>query len=215
MEKATSVSVRQLERYPIYLKYLISMRNSGVTTLSSPIIARAMKCSEEQVRKDFQAIARSAGKPGTGRDINSMIEDLEKFLGYNDVSDAIIVGVGGLGGAFMKFKGFDDFGLNILAGFDCDPLKVGTEINGKKIFSLDKLENLVERLNVNIAILTTPSDAAQEVCDLLVKSGIKAIWNFVPVHLNVSDDVIVENVDLASSLAILSHRLNNKLKGEI
>ena len=210
MESVQSVTTRQLERYPIYLKYLRSMKESGVLFITSPLIARALSLTEEQVRKDLQLVSREQGKPNQGRDIKNLIEDIENFLGYNDTSNAVIVGVGSLGEAFMKYKGFSDFGLNILAGFDVDENKIGKSINSKQIFSLDKLENLVERLQVHIAILTVPQEAAQEVVEILEKSGIKGIWNFVPTHLNVSKDIVVQNVNLASSLAILSNKIDKK-----
>lgn len=100
-------------------------------------------------------------------------------------------------------------GLHILAGFDIDPSVVGTTINGKQIFSVNKLSNLVKRLNVKIAILTVPAYAANLVSEQLVKAGIKAIWNFAPTHLDVSNEIVVENVNLASSLAKLSHKLRS------
>lgn|SRR5574344_1157971 len=214
MIELKGISPRQLERYPVYLKYLVSMHDSGVVNVSAPMIARALDLTEEQVRKDLQAISTSEGKPKAGRDVKELIEDLRNFLGYNNVSDAIIVGTGHLGEAFMNYKGFDTFGLNILAGFDSDNSKVGKIVNGKEIFSTDKLDNLIERLNVKIAILTLPSDAAQEITDKLVEAGIRAIWNFAPIHLNVPENVVVENVNLASSLAVLSHKLRIKIEKE-
>ena len=214
MEEEKYVSIKQLERFPIYLKYLISMRDYGISNISSPIVAKALGFSEEQVRKDLQIVSKCEGKPKSGRDINELIKDIENFLGYNNTSDAIIVGVGHLGEAFMRYGGFSSFGLNILAGFDVDESKIGQEINGKKVFDVKRIENLVPRLNVHIAIITTPSEVSQSIVDTLVASGIKAIWNFAPVHLNVPKEVVLENVNLASSLAILSHKLKLKLEKE-
>lgn len=209
MEKIRTVTIKQLGRYPIYLKFLKSSRDLGSKSTSAPIIAKGLGFSEEQVRKDLQVVASSSGKPKAGRDINEIIEDIETFLGYNDVSDAIIVGVGHLGEAFLNYKGFDEFGLNILVGFDNNPNKIGKVVNNRTIYSIDKLENLVPRLNVHIAILTVPIGVAQTITDELVRCGIKGIWNFVPTHLDVADDVVVENVNLASSLAVLSHKLRD------
>lgn len=209
-----TVSVKQLQRFPVYLKYLISMREAGVTTITGPLIARALKFSEEQVRKDLQVVTTTKGKPNKGRDIQSLIQDIESFLGYHNNRDAILVGVGHLGEAFMNYHGFEDFGLNILAGFDIDENKMNQKINGKPIFPMSKLENLVQRLQVRIAILTTPADVSQEVAKSLEKAGIQAIWNFSPVSLDVSENVVVENVNLASSLAVLSHKLQKKFEEE-
>lgn len=207
-----TVSVRQLERYPHYLNLLLSLRNSGVETITTLTISQLMGNSEEQVRKDFQVVTRESGTPGKARDINILIDDLKNYLGYNTESKAIVVGVGHLGNAFMSFSGFDDFGLNVVAGFDVDNKIIGTEVNGKPVYSIYEIDKIIRQIGVEIAILTTPKKVAQEVANRLANSGIKAIWNFVPIKLDV-ENVIVENVELASSLAILSHKLN-QLKGE-
>lgn len=205
-------SQNQLERYPIYLKYLHVQKDNGEVYITASNIAKKLQLNEELVKKDLQSIATTSGKPKVGRLIDDLIKDLDNFLGYCNVNDAIIVGVGSLGSAFLKYDGFASFGLNILAGFDINPELIGTSINGKKIFSVNKLENLIERLKVKIAILTVPANVANEISDILVKSGIKAIWNFAPTHLDVSSKIVVENVNLASSLAKLSHKLKNKLE---
>lgn len=208
-----SISIKQLRRYPVYLKFLISMREDGINTITSPLIAQALDLSEELVRKDLQLVTSSKGVPSKGRDINQLIDDIEEFLGYHNNRDAIIIGVGHLGTAFMNFEGFADYGLNILIGFDIDENKIGKSINGKQIFSMDKLEDLITRLNIHLAILTTPSSVSQQVAERLEKAGILAIWNFSSERLIVGENIVVENVNLASSLAVLSHKLTKKLGG--
>lgn len=206
------VSERQLERLPIYLKYLLSMRDSGLKTISSPMIANALSFSEEQVRKDLQVVSSNNGKPKLGRDINELIEDIKSFLHYDNLVKAAVVGVGHLGKALMNYKGFNDFGLDIICGFDIDTNIVGTQINGKDIYSVYQLSNKIEELGLEIAILSVPLSVAQDNADRLVNAGIKGIWNFVPVHLDVKDDVVIENINMASSFAILQHKLSNKEK---
>ena len=206
------VSERQLERFPIYLKYLLSMRDSGFKTISSPVIANALSFSEEQVRKDLQVVSSNNGKPKLGRDINEIIEDIKAFLHYDNPTKAAVVGVGHLGKALMNYKGFNDFGLDIVCGFDIDSNLVGSQVNGKDIYSVYQLSNKIDELGLEIAILAVPLSAAQDNADRLVNAGIKGIWNFVPVHLNVGDDVVIENINMASSFAILQHKLSNKEK---
>ena len=206
------VSERQLERFPIYLKYLLSMRDSGYMTISSPVIANALSFSEEQVRKDLQVVSSNNGKPKLGRDINELIEDIKAFLHYDNLTKAAVVGVGHLGKALMNYKGFNDFGLDIVCGFDIDSNLVGSQVNGKDIYSVYQLSNKIDELGLEIAILAVPLSAAQDNADRLVNAGIKGIWNFVPVHLNVGDDVVIENINMASSFAILQHKLSNKEK---
>ena len=205
-----TISNRQLERFPIYLKYLLSIRDSDLVDISAPSIGKALGFSSEQVRKDLQVVAKSEGKPNRGRDINGLIKDIQSFLGYDVVDNAIIIGVGHLGKAFMNYAGFKEFGLNIIAGFDIDKSLIGQKINDKPIYDLTNLEEIMEYMNVKVAIISVPSSSAQDVVNRVVNIGIKGIWNFVPTHIAVPEDVVIENVNLASSLAVLSHKLRSK-----
>lgn len=202
-----NISKRQLERYPIYLKYLLSLKGGSSNNISSPMIAKALGLSEEIVRKDLQVVSKQSGKPNQGRNIDELIKDIQSFLEYDKIDDAIIVGVGHLGKAFMNYDGFSSFGLNIVAGFDVNEKIIGTKINNKPIYSLYSLQSIIANLEAKIAILAVPSDAAQQAANQLVNCGIRAIWNFVPIHIDVPEDVVTENVNLASSLAVLSHKL--------
>lgn len=205
-----NVSKPQLERYPLYLTYLKNLDSNSY--VSSSKLAKDLDLNEEQVRKDLQVVSKRKGKPRMGREVRLLIKDLEVFLGYHDHTNAIVVGVGHLGQAFLNFEGFKHFGLNVVSGFDIDDKLVGYSVNDKPIYHIDRLNDLVGKLEATIAILTTPRSSAQEMADKLVRAGIKGIWNFVPTHLNVNDDVVVENVDLASSLAVLSYKLDIKFK---
>ena len=204
------VSLKQIERYPVYLNVLLSLRNSGINKVNSRILAEALGCSEEQVRKDLQIVSPNSSKPGCSRDVNLLINHLKEYLGYNKVDKAVLVGVGHLGSALLSFKGFDDYGLNIVAGFDIDPSLTGETINDKPIYSIFNLDNKIKELGVDVAIVATPKDVTQEIVNKLINSGIKAIWNFVPIHLVVPENIVVENMDLARSLAVFFHRINKK-----
>ena len=204
------VSTKQLERFPIYLNHLLALKKEGKINTSAPQIAAVLGISEEQVRKDLQVVTKSSGKPKAGRVIDELIHDINEFLGYGDTTGAVVVGCGHLGEAFMKYEGFLEYGLEILAGFDVASKKIGKIINGKKIYSMNNLEKIIMQLNVQIAIITVPSDEAQGVVDRLVNCGIKGIWNFANVHISAPDDVVIETVNLASSLAVLSHKLTDK-----
>lgn len=206
MSKLKSVSIHQLERYPVYLKYLNNLNRDGVRNVFSWMLSEELGISEEQVRKDFQAISTISGQPKKGRVVIQLIDDIETFLGYRDVTNAILIGAGHLGQAFLNYNGFSDLGLNILAAFDIDEKIIGRTINKKVVFSMDRIENLIPRLSVHIAIIATPAEVADSIVQRLIGSGIEAIWNFAPIHLSYPD-VIVENVNLASSLAVLSHKL--------
>ena len=209
-----SFSKNQLQRYPIYLKYFKQLAELGVEDISSPKIAKELGYSEEQIRKDLQAVSSEAGRPKKGRNIHQLIDTLESFLGYRDSTSAVLIGTGHLGGALLNYPNFEEMGLTIVAGFDVDPNKVGLHVGGKEIFPLDQLPDLLPRFNAHIAIITVPAQAAQSVVDLAVKSGALAFWNFAPTHINVPEGIVVETVNLASSLAVLSHRLNSELSKE-
>lgn len=208
-----SVSKQTLQRLPQYLNYLNTRKKEGVIHISATSIAAGLKLNEVQVRKDL-ALAASGGKPKVGYRIDELIADIRCFLGYDNVNEAILVGVGQLGKVLLSYYGFKEYGLEIVAAFDNDETLVGTVVNGKTIFGTDKIKDLCMRLNVHIGIITVPADNAQKAAGLLIESGIKAIWNFAPVHLNVPDNILVQNENMALSLSVLSKHLAEKMKKE-
>ena len=206
----TAISVQTLKRLPVYLNYLKTLDREKTKIISSPIIAKALGLNEVQVRKDLAAI-KSGGRPRTGYLLEKLIADLDTFLGYGNVNEAVLAGAGRLGRALLSYPGFAPYGLGIVVGFDVDEAVVGTEIGGKKILHIDKMTSLCHRMHVNIGIIAVPADGAQAVADLMVESGILAIWNFAPVKLTVPEHILVQNEDMASSLAILSKHLKKKM----
>jgi redox-sensing transcriptional repressor len=207
-----AISIPTLERFPYYLNYLRSLDKNNVKSISSPFIAKALNFNEVQVRKDL-AVLNSGGRPKTGYILEKLIIDIESFLGYNNVSEAVLVGVGHLGRALLSFKGFEKYGLNIIAGFDIDESIVGTKVGEKIILPLTKMKNLCHRMHIHIGIITVPAENAQEICNLFVNSEIQAIWNFSPVKLTVPENILVRNENMAASLAILSKHLVEKTRG--
>jgi len=205
------ISRQALQRLPSYLNYLKKRKEEGVINISSPMIALELHLNEVQVRKDLASVSRSEGRPKTGHNVERLIDDIETFLGYNNVDHAVIVGVGQLGRALLNYKGFENYGLEIIAAFDNDESLVNQEINNVKVSSIAKLEDLVRRLQVHIGIITVPASCAQEICDKLIKGGVLAIWNFAPVNLKVPDYILVHNENMAASLAVLSRHLKEKM----
>ena len=206
-----NASKNQLRRLPVYLSYLREKQAEGLEVISSPQIAASLNLSEEQVRKDIALVSSRDGKPKVGRDIKLLIFDIEEFLGYNDSHKTILVGAGHLGRALMAHDGFASYGLNIIAAFDNDICKTNCIFNGKNIYHISELEKRCAKLKAHIGIITVPPQYAQSICDRLVASGIKAIWNFASVQLNVPEGVIVQNENMASSLAVLSNKLKEML----
>ena len=208
MNANQSVSLNTLQRLPRYLNYLKSL--DPCSNVSSTEIAKALGLNDVQVRKDLSAVS-SGGRPKVGYNVSSLASDLKEFLGYNAIKGAIIVGVGNLGRALMSYRGFTEYGLSIIAGFDSNPALVGCRIDGKEILPLDALSEYCRENGVEIGVITTPAHHAQKVCDLLVSAGIKAVWNFAPAHIYVPEGVLVQNENMACSLALLSKHLNEML----
>lgn len=204
------ISQQTLKRLPYYLNFLNELKMNGILQAASPQIASALGYNDIQVRKDLASVSRSPGRPKMGFMVSELIDDIEEFLGYRNTNDAILVGVGCLGRALLGYKGFQSYGLNIAAAFDHDESKIGTEVDGKHVFSLDRLSDLCKRLNIHIGIITVPAGNAQDVCNLLVSSGIKAVWNFAPVRLKVPEGILVQNENMAESLALLSQHLKQQ-----
>ena len=207
-----SISRQTLQRLPGYYHYLKGLSHNDIKNISAPTIAKALHLNEVQVRKDLASVSISGGKPKKGFDIAELLQSIERYLGYDNLNDALLVGVGQLGKALLSYKGFESYGMRIVAAFDNNPNMVNTNVGGKKILPVSKLGELCRRMNVRIGIITVPTAGAQQVCDVLIANGVLAIWNFAPVHLQVSENIVVQNENMAVSLAILSKRLAEKMK---
>ncbi|MBL1211731.1 MAG: redox-sensing transcriptional repressor Rex [Ignavibacteriae bacterium] len=207
-----SAPIPTIRRLPKYIHMLKRLKIENVLYVSATTIAHELKIEPILVRKDL-SITGIIGKPKVGFEVEELIASITQFLNWNNTEDAFIIGVGALGEAILGYSGFKDYGLNIIAGFDIDKKKIGKKIFGVEILPLDSLEDLIKRMHINIGVLTVPASESQEICDSMVSSGIKAIWNFSPIALQVPDEVILENVHLSQSLAVLTHKLAKKLKG--
>ena len=208
MEKKISKAV--LKRLPGYLAYLKGLEDAQTPYISATTLANALGMGDVQVRKDL-AMVSDGGRPKVGYLREALIEDIEQFLGYDNTTDAVLVGAGKLGQALMDHKGFDEYGLNILAGFDVKPTADQTE-DGKPIYPMEMLETFCRTNKVLMGIITVPAPYAQEVCDKLIKCGIKAIWTFANVHLEVPPHILVQYENMATSLAVLSMHLQAHIK---
>ena len=208
MKKKVSNAV--LKRLPSYLAYLKGIDDPNTLYISATTLANALGMGDVQVRKDL-AMVSEGGRPKVGYLRESLIEDIEQFLGYDNTTDAVLIGAGKLGQALMDHKGFEEYGLNILAGFDIDP-KVDQTEDGHPIYPMEKLESFCRTNKVLMGIITVPAPYAQEVCDQLIKCGIKAIWTFATVHLEVPPHILVQYENMATSLALLSMHLQAHMK---
>ena len=209
MEK--EISKATLKRLPTYLSYLKSMPADAPANISATALAAGLKMGEVHVRKDLDLVS-SGGRPKIGYNRERLIADIEDFLGYGDTNDAVLIGAGKLGRALLGYSGFAEYGLNIVAAFDSNDAIIGTTKSGKPIMHLSRLAETCRRFKVKIGIITVPAEYAQAVCDLLIENGIMAIWNFAPKHLSVPENILVQNENMAASLALLSKHLNEHIQ---
>ncbi len=200
----TGLSRQALARMPLYMSYLKKLE--GVEYISAPVLAASLDLNDVQVRKDLAAVSRRPGLPKKGFPVKGLLYDIADVLGYHNEKDAILVGAGQLGKALLSYKGFEEYGIRIAAAFDTDQ----SMVDGKTIFPVSKMKDLCGRMKIHIGIITVPAAAAQQVCDELIDCGILAIWNFAPVHLNTPSSILVQNENMASSLALLSNHLRQQ-----
>ena len=201
------ISKATIARMPLYLHFLQEENSKGAQYISSTVIAQNISVSSVLVRKDLALVSSEAGRPRLGFAVSRLIVDIEKFLGYDTVSDAIVVGAGGLGRAILGYEGFKNNGLNVVAAFDVNKELIGTRVAGKEILPLDRLETFVAEHKIQLGIITEPKHAAQSVLNKMVDAGVKAVWNFAPAPLRVPKDIILKTEDLAASLAMLAGKL--------
>ena len=199
-----------LGRLPIYIEYLRSLPCENGDTISSAAIARGLSLGEVQVRKDLGLISGVAGKPKVGYDRLALMQDLERHLGYEGFTNAVLIGAGKLGKALLDYDGFESFGIKIVAGFDCNEKEFTVGRNSKSVLPIKTLAEFCGENEVKIGIITVGQGSAQEVCDMLVATGIKAIWNFAPCSLVVPEDVLLKQENLALSLAHLNSQVKIK-----
>lgn len=204
------ISKAVLKRLPGYLAYLKSLPEGTATYISATALANALGMGEVQVRKDL-AMVSDGGRPKIGYLREGLIDDIEQFLGYDNTTDAVLIGAGKLGQALLGYSGFSEYGLRILAAFDAQPRMAETE-DGKQILPMEHLKKFCDEHKVRMGIITVPAVHAQSVCDQLIACGIKAVWNFAPTHLDVPGNILVQNENMATSLAVLSMHLQAQRK---
>ena len=206
----SSISTATLKRLPTYLNYLKSLPPEQIT-ISSSVVAAALGMGDVQVRKDLASVC-SSGKPKIGYRVEDLISSLEEFLGYNKTKMAVLVGAGRLGKALLSYHGFEEYGVNIVAGFDAQ-LPPGSQVfdREKPIYSMDKFLSFCVNNDIKIGVITVPANQAQSICHLMIEAGILAIWNFAPLHLDVPQNILVKNENMAYSLVMLSNHLSGQI----
>ena len=208
-EKEISQAV--IGRLPRYFRYLGELKDEGVERISSQDLSELMKVTASQIRQDFNNFG-GFGQQGYGYNVEYLYNEIGKILGLDKQHNFIIIGAGNLGRALGNYMNFERRGFIFKGMFDQNPELVGKVVRGIKVMSMDKLDRFVAENDIDIAVLTIPKTGAVGVAEQLVQNGIKAIWNFAHVDLNVPEGIQVENVHLSDSLMKLSYNINRYMK---
>ena len=195
-----------IRRYPAYLREIRALVARGETHVSSAALADKLGLDQVLTRKDL-AMVGVPGRPRRGYPAAELEAAIVHALGWDNATDAVLVGAGSLGQALLGYRGFADHNLSIPVAFDADPAKAMKVFHGVVVRPMRDLPSLVKRLKIKIGILTVPRGVAQECASELVEAGISGIWNFTCEPLDVPEGIVVQRVDLAESLAVLSHEI--------
>ena len=201
------ISKAVIKRLPRYYRYLGDLMNNGVERISSSDLSKKMRVTASQIRQDLNNFG-GFGQQGYGYNVRYLHTEISKILGLEEEHPMIIVGAGNLGQALANYVEFDKMGFRLVGIFDINPVLEGIGFRGIEIKMISDLPFFLKENNVEIATLTLPKNKAAEMAELLVNNGVKAIWNFAHLDLNVPEDVIVENVHLSESLMTLSYNLS-------
>ena len=200
------ISKAVISRLPRYYRYLGELLEEGVERISSNDLSIRMKVTASQIRQDLNNFG-GFGQQGYGYNVKYLYSEIARILGIDRQHNLIIIGAGNLGQAIANYANFEKRGFMIKGMFDINPRLIGLVVRGIEIRGVDDLEQFIKDNDVQMAALTIPKTKAPELADRLVNAGIKGIWNFAHLDLNVPEDVVVENVHLSESLMRLSYRV--------
>lgn len=208
-KKGEAIPQGVVARLPIYFRYLSELELAGTERVSSAQLGEALDFTAAQIRSDLSYFG-SFGQQGYGYNVKELLQQVKQILGLDQKYSLVLVGAGNLGKAIASYDWFRIQGFEIKAIFDIDPLLVGNHLGGCVIRPFAEFDDYLEKNPIDIAILATPKDTSQDICDRLVNAGVGSIWNFSPTQLNVPQNVIVEDIHLADSLLCLAFRLNEQ-----
>ncbi len=201
-----AVPLRIVRHFPLYLNWIKDKIANGVEFVSAAELADAMGFDPVVTRKEL-AITGVAGTSRKGFPAKELLSAITVCLGWDNFTEAVLVGAGSLGSALLGYQGFKENNFELVSAFDSDPKKIGRKIHGVPVKSISEAGSFVKRMKIKLAILAVPKSQAQACADLLIAAGVRGIWNFAPVKLNVPATVHVEHTDLVASLAALSHSI--------
>lgn len=209
MEKKKNISMAVIKRLPKYHRYLKELLANDVDRISSKELGEKIGFTASQIRQDLNCFG-DFGQQGYGYNVRELYNQIRDILGLNKEYRAVLIGAGNIGQAIANYNGFGKLGFKFTGIFDANPKLVGMKIQDIEIREIDTLKEHLSENNIDIGIICVPKINAQKVCDELVEGGVKGIWNFAPVDLNVPKSVIVENVHLSESMLTLIYQLHSK-----
>lgn len=200
------ISKAVIRRLPRYYRYLGDLMDAGVERISSAELSTKMNVTASQIRQDLNNFG-GFGQQGYGYNVKYLYNEIAKILGLDNVHNLVIIGAGKLGQAIANYSSFEKRGFIIKAMFDNNKDYFGRKVGDIEIMNVDELSDYLSNNNIDIAAITVPKEAVNPIADILVRCGIKAVWNFAPVDLELPKGIIVENVHLLDSLMQLSYNL--------
>lgn len=208
MKQIWKVPEPTLRRLPWYLAFLKLMKGRGEAFVSSTQIAKEINVDSSQVAKDLSFV-NITGKTRVGYEVDTLVDVLEDFLGFTSQHKAFLFGVGSLGAALLQDSGLNQYGLEIVAGFDVRKDLAGSVINGIPVYHMDDFPVMQKKYGATIGVITVPVEKAQDVTDHIIAGGIKALWNFTPFRIRVPEHIVVQNTSMYAHLAVMFNRLNS------
>ncbi len=211
MSDEKKISLAVVKRLPRYYRYLSDLLHAGINRISSRELSEKMGVTASQIRQDLNCFG-GFGQQGYGYNVSHLFTEIGKILGVDHRFKVIIIGVGNMGHALANYGNFKRRGYDIIKIFDVKNELVGTKINDIEVMHMDELEEYLKNNIVDIAILSVPYNQTPLVADKVARLGVKGLWNFSPMDLELPYDIEIENVHLSDSLMVLGYKIDSKLK---
>lgn len=208
MDKKKDISMAVIKRLPKYYRHLAELLRNDVDRVSSKELSEKIGFTASQIRQDFNCFG-GFGQQGYGYNVKELYNEISRILGLDKKYSTVIIGAGNIGQAIANYSRFDKFGFDLHGIFDVNPKLIGMRIKDVEIRDLDQMESFLGENKIDIGIICVPQAQAQKVADLLVENGVKGIWNFAPLDIDVPENVSIENVHLSESLLTLVYLMND------
>ena len=209
MERKKNISMAVIRRLPKYHRYLRELLRNDVDRISSKELGEKIGFTASQIRQDLNCFG-DFGQQGYGYNVKELLNEINGILGLSKEYNMIIVGAGNIGQAIANYTRFERLSFNLVGIFDINPKLIGLKIRDVEVIDIDKLADFLKNTQIEIGVICVSKNSAQTVSEIMVANGVKGIWNFAPVDLNVPNEIIVENVHLSESLLTLSCLMNDR-----